>query len=110
MDHKHISFKKKKSTSGSQSVVEQLAGSLKNSVPYMDHSIAREYTARAFAKKYLLTISLTRFRQHFSHYIQRVKNGETITFIYKKYPHDYFVIRPCHSKIDASVFAELACL
>lgn len=99
--------KKKKIVSKPQSVVEQLAGSLKNSIPYMDHAIARKYDAQALAKRLLLRISMTQFRQRFLHYVQRVRDGEALVITHRKYPHDYFVIRPHRSKTDASVFAEL---
>lgn len=99
--------KKKKITSKPQSVVEQLAGSLKTSVPYMDHTVAREYAARELAKKYLMSISITQFRRRFSHYIQNVRGGEAIVITHRKYPNDHFVIRPHRSKTDVCVFAEL---
>lgn len=99
--------KRKEITSKPKSVVEQLAGSLKNSVPYVDHAVARKIAAHALGEQFLLSISITRFRQHFSRYIQRVRDGETIVLTHKKYPYDHFVIRPHQSKTDASIFAEL---
>ncbi len=94
----------------SQNVVDQLAGSLKTAVPYIHQSIARKRAALALAMRYLPPVSITQFRQHFLHYIQRVRDGETIVLTHRKYPHDRFVIHPHKSKTDPSVIAELVCV
>lgn len=94
-------------TTTSPSTVEQLAGSLKNSVPYVDHAVARKIAAQALGKQFLLSISITQFRQRFAHYVQRVRDGEVLVITHRKYPNDHFVIRPHRSKTDVSVFAEL---
>lgn len=74
----------------------------------MNQALAREYAARDLAKRLLLSISITQFRQRFAHYIQRVRDGEALIITHRKYPDDHFVIRPHRSKTDASIFAELA--
>ena len=107
MNKRSVKTYKSMTTTTSPSAVEQLAGSLKTSVPYVDHAIARKYAAQDLAKRLLVSVSVTQFCQRFAHYVQLVRDGEALIITHRKYPNDHFVIRPHRSKTDASVFAEL---
>ena len=52
MVQKCINSKRKKTIPDPQGVVEQLAGSLKTSVPYVDQAVVREKVTRERAKRY----------------------------------------------------------
>lgn len=49
---KRINSKRKKTPPDPKSAVEQLAGSLKTSVPYTDYTVVRKIVARELAKRY----------------------------------------------------------
>lgn len=50
--YSEFGWERKSAMKNQASVVERLSGSLKNSVPYVDHTIARGIAARELGKKY----------------------------------------------------------